>query len=72
MKANAAAIADENLYQTAEDIDINRAISKRIGTWKWSDSYAPSGQYRLRERALGMTGSRVGFSSAARVLCKGE
>ena len=54
---------------TKEDIAINRQVAKRIGSWGWIDGKQPSRQFDIRERALGMTGSRVGFISAAKVLC---
>lgn len=55
---------------TKEDLAINKQVAKRIGSWDWLDCKQPSREFSIRERALGMTGSRVGFVSAARTLCK--
>ena len=67
---NAPQIAPLDLAQfqslTAEDIAINRAVAKRIGNWKWLDYYQPTGRMRIAERAIGMSGSRVGFANFVR------
>lgn len=51
---------------TSEDIAINKAVAKRLGNWKWLDYYQPNGRYRIAERAIGMTGSRVGHANFVR------
>ena len=59
------------ISQTTEDQKINRRIAKRLGTWGWMDKSLTT-QQNIREYALSMTGARVGFASAAKILCKGE
>lgn len=53
---------------TKEDVAINRIVAKRIGSWEWLDSRVPSRQYEITERAMGTTGTRIGFAELARIL----
>lgn len=57
---------------TKEDLQINRAVAKRIGSWEWLDSRVPSRQLEIKERANARTASRscIGFVYFAKVLAE--
>ena len=48
---------------TKEDIEINRQVAKRIGSWEWLDCEGTARVHHRREFSLSMTLHRVGAHS---------